>query len=183
MRLIKSAAVALGLALVALPAAAAIKAMTLEELMGITTDVVHGKILEKTTFRLDWPFAGAVYTKLSVEGESLRTLQPVKTDVVFLGSHDARDAFSVSEAPTLQDARVGNEAVIFYFRDPDMPGAFTNRVFGLDCVYRVEQAFGAPVVVGKGEGFAFAENVKLDDVRTAVRATHQKLAAQAKPGK
>ena len=183
MRLIQSAAVTLGLALVALPAGAAIKAMTLAELMQITTDVVHVKILEKSTFRLDWPFDGCVYTKLSVEGESLRTLQPVATDLVFLGSHEAKDDFRVSEMPTPQDTRAGGEAVIFYFKDPDMPGAFKNRIFGLDGVYRLEQAFGAPVVVGKGEGFAFPENRKLADVRSAVRATHLELAAKAQAGK
>jgi hypothetical protein len=179
MRILKSAAVALGLALVALPAGAAIKAMTLTELMGITTDVVHGKILDSSTFRLDYPFEGAVWTKLTVEGDSMRTLAPVKTDVVFLGSHVASDRFTVSEMPTLQDARVGNEAVIFYFTDPQMPGASNNVVFALDSIYRVETAFGAPVVVGKGEGFAFPENVKLDDARAQVRAAHLELAKKA----
>ena len=183
MRFIKSVAVALGLALVALPAGAAIKAMSLSELMTITTDVVRVKILDKSTFHLDWPFPGCVYTKLKVEGESLRTLEPVATDVVFLGSHDARDAFSVSEAPTPQDTRVGSDAVIFFFRDPDMPGAVNNRIFGLDGVYRVEPGFGTPVVIGKGEGFAFPDNVKLADVRAAVRATHLELAASAPSGK
>ena len=179
MRILKSAAVVLGLALVALPAAAAIKAMTLTELMGITTDVVHGKILSSTTFRLDYPFEGAVWTKLSVEGDSMRTLAPVKTDVVFLGSHEAADRFTVSEMPTLQDSRVGNEAVIFFYKDPQMQGDSRNVVFALDSIYRVETAFGSPVVVGKGEGFAFPENIKLDDARVAVRAAHLELAKKA----
>jgi hypothetical protein len=74
MRLPRTLSIALGLALVALPAAAAIKALTLAELMEITTDSVHGTILEKSSFRLDWPFEGAVYTKLTIKGESLRTL-------------------------------------------------------------------------------------------------------------
>ena len=174
MRLPRTLSVALGLALVALPAAAAIKAMTLSELMNITTDVVHGRILEKSSFHMDWPYEGAVYTKLTIQGESLRTQKPMTTQVVFLGSHDPADGFGTSEMPTLQDTRVGGEVVVFYKRDLQMPGQL-NQVYNLAGVYRVETAFGAPVVIGKGEGFAFPENVKLAEARTQVRATHLAL--------
>ena len=177
MRLSKSVAVALGLALVAVPAIASIKAMTLKELMTVTTDVVDVHILAKDSFKLDWPMEGAVYTRLSVEGVSLRTQEPVKTDIVFLGSHDPADQFGTSEMPTLQDTRVGSQAVIFFGKDQDIPGRL-NVAYGLHCIYRVEEAFGAPVVIGKGEGFAFTENLKLDDVRTQVRAAHLELQAE-----
>jgi hypothetical protein len=177
MRLSKSVAVALGLALVAVPAIASIKAMTLKELMAITTDVVDAHIVAKSSFKLDYPFEGAVYTRLSIDGTSLRTQEPVKTDVVFLGSHDPADQFGTSEMPTLQDTRVGSEVVIFFGKDQDFPGRL-NVAYGLHCIYRVEEAFGAPVVIGKGEGFAFPENVKLDAVRDSVRATHLELAAE-----
>ena len=183
MRLSKSIAIALGLALVAIPAVAQIKAMTLKELMGVTTEAVDARIVAKSTFKMDWPTEGAVYTRLSIEGTSLRTQQPVKTDVVFLGSHDPADQFGTSEMPNVQDTRVGSEAVIFFNgNDPQVPGKL-NRVFDLSCVYRVEQSFGAPVVMGKGEGAAFPENMKLDDVRTQVRTAHLELEAQAKAGK
>lgn len=177
MRLSKSIAIALGVALAAAPAFAAIKAMTLKELMAITTDAVDGKIVGKTTFRLDYPMDGAVYTRLELEGTSLRTQQPVKTSVVFLGSHDTGDQFGTSEMPTLQDTREGSEVVVFFANDKDFPGG-ANVVYNLAGVYRVERAFGAPVVIGKGEGFAFTENRKLDDVRTQVRAAHLELQAE-----
>jgi hypothetical protein len=169
----------LALLLASVPCIAAVKAMNLSELMSITTEAAHVKITASSTFHLDWPLEGAVWTKLTVQGESLRTEQPVSADVVFLGSHDPADQFGVSEMPTLQDTRVGSEAVIFWQgNDPDMP-THQNRVFALDSVYRVESSFGSPVVVGKGEGFAFPENVKLDDARKAVRATHLALAQKA----
>jgi len=169
----------LALLLASVPCVAAIKAMTLSELMQITTEAAHVKITGSSTFRMDWPLQGAVWTRLTVQGESLRTQQPVNADVVFLGSHNPADEFGVSEMPTLQDTRVGSEAVIFWNgNDQEVPGHL-NRVFALDSVYRVESSFGAPVVIGKGEGFAFAENVKLDDVRTAVRSTHLALAQKA----
>jgi hypothetical protein len=177
MRLTKSISVALGVALVAVPVIASIKAMTLKELMSVTTDVVDVHIVAKNSFKLDWPMEGAVYTRLSVEGVSLRTQEPVKTDIVFLGSHEPADQFGTSEMPTLQDTRVGSQAVIFFGKDQDIPGRL-NVAYGLHCIYRVEEAFGAPVVIGKGEGFAFTENLKLDDVRTQVRAAHLELQAE-----
>ena len=183
MRFPKIALAALGAAALAVPTFAAIKAMTLSELMGVTTDTVHVKILEKSSFRADFPMQGVVWTKLKVQGESLRTGEAVNTEVVFLGSHEPSDNYGTSEMPALQDTRVGGEAVIFYGKMDGMPGQ-PNVAFNLAGVYRVEKAFGAPVVIGKGEGMAFAENVKLDEVTKQVRATHLELqAAKSAAGK
>ncbi len=173
----------LAAAALAVPVTAAIKAMSLSELMGITTETAQVRILEKTSFSSDWPIENVTWTKLKVQGESLRTGQPVTAELAFLGSHDPADHYGTSEMPTLQDTRVGAEAVVFWFKNPDMPGQL-NQVFDLGGVYRVEQGFGEPVVVGKGEGFAFPENAKLADVRELVRKTHlELLAAQAGAGK
>ena len=179
MRFPKLALAALGAAVLAVPTIAAVKAMTLSELMGITTDTVHVHILAKTTFRSDWPMTGVVWTKLTVQGESLRTGEPVTTDLVFLGSHDPKDNYGTSEMPTLQDTRVGGEAVIFFGKMDGMPGN-PNVAYNLACVYRVEKGFGTPVVIGKGDGFAWSENLKLSDAGDQVRKTHLELLA-AKP--
>jgi len=175
--------VALPLALMAAVSVAAVKALTLSELMEITTDTAHVHITARSTVHLDYPYEGVVWTKLAVEGESLRTGAAVKTDLMFLGSHDAADRFTISEMPTLQDTRTGGEAVVFWWDDPELAGG-AHRVFDLSGVYRVEQAFGAPVVIGKGEGFAWSENVKLADAGTQVRQAHLDLQAkQAAAGK
>jgi hypothetical protein len=176
MRLVKYASLVLGVVLTALPIGAAIKAMTLAEMMEITTDVAHVRILEKSSFRLAHPFPEAVYTELAVKGTSLRTGKAVETTLVFLGSHDPADQYGVSEMPVLQDTRVGSEAVVFFFRDAAFPGE-RNVLFNLGSVYRVEKTFGSPVVIGKGEGFAFPENIKLEDARRAVSETHQAMKA------
>jgi hypothetical protein len=181
MRLLKLAALALGVTAATVPAVAAIKAMTLSELMEISTDVVHVRILEKETFRSDWPFEGAVYTRMHVEGISLQTGQPVDTHVVYLGSHDPADQYGTSEMPTLQDTRVGNEAVVFYTHEQAMPGQ-PNVAHCLANVYRVERAFSQPVVIGKGEGFAFTENIKLADASQRVRETYVQLQAAKAQG-
>jgi hypothetical protein len=180
MRIRNLAAALLGTALLAVPVLAAIKAMTLAELMEVTTDAVQVRIVDKSSFALDYPFEGAVYTKLTVEGESLRTGAPVSTSVVFLGSHDPADHYGTSEMPTLQDTRVGNEVVIFHARDEQFPGG-ANVVHNLASVYRVEQTFGIPVVIGKGEGAAFTDNIRLADARALVKTTHQSLQAASGP--
>jgi hypothetical protein len=182
MRFPKVALAAIGAAALALPSFAAIKALTLSELMGMTTDTVHVRILEKSSFRSDYPMQGVVWTKLKVQGESLRTGEPVTTDVVFLGSHEPSDNYGTSEMPTLQDTRVGGEAVIFYAKNPDMPGQ-PNVVWDLSGIYRIEKGFGTPTLIGKGEGLAFAENVKLDDASKLVRKTHLELQAASAAGK
>jgi hypothetical protein len=173
---------ALGAAALAVPAPAAIKALTLSELMSINTEAAHVRILDKASFASDWPLAGVVWTRLGVQGVSLRTGEPVATEVVFLGSHDPRDGYGTSEMPTLQDTRVGGEAVVFWFRDEAMPGQL-NVVSDHSAVYRIERGFGEPVLVGKGQGLAFPGNVKLADAAAKVRATHFELASQAGQGK
>ena len=178
--------VAMAVVLLAAGGLAAIKAMSLSELMAITTDAAHVHIVAKSTFRMDYPLPDAAWTKLSVVGESLRTGAPVKADLVFMGSHDPNDRYTMSEEPTLQDTRVGGEAVVFWYDDPDMPAvAGGHRIFDLSGVYRVETGFGTPVVIGKGDGFAWSENLKLSDAGEQVRKTHLELLAaqQAAGGK
>ncbi|MDG2150481.1 MAG: hypothetical protein P8N09_13265, partial [Planctomycetota bacterium] len=67
MRVLKCALAVSAAALLAIPVTAAIKAMTLQELMEITQDAVRGKIVARDTVRLDHPWEGALYTRLTVE--------------------------------------------------------------------------------------------------------------------
>ena len=168
-------------ALLAIPVTAAIKAMTLRELMEVTQDAVHGKIVARDSIRLDHPWEGALYTQLTVEGESIRTGEKGTFKVIFHGSHDKDDWYGISSMPTLQDSRTGGEGVLFFGEHPLLPGH--NLVYNFAGLYRVEMGFGEPVVVGKGEGMAFPENTKLTDVVTDIRATHAELSALPKtPG-
>ena len=182
MQFVRCALIAAGLALVTVPVYAAVKAMTLAELMGITVDTALVRIVDKTTFHSDLPFEGAVFTRLTVKGESLRTGEPVSAQVIFLGSQDPADHFASSEMPRLQDTRIGSDAILFMSKDASMPGA-PFRVSNHGDVYRVEQSFGTQVVIGKGEGAAFPENLKLLDARDQIRKTHLALQAAAPAGK
>lgn len=166
-----------GAALLATPVVAAIRAMNLSELMSITDNTVLVQITGKTTFAAAYPFEGAVYTQLTLAGESLRTGEAYEGKVVFLGSHDPADQFGTSEMPSLQDTRVGNRAVIFFQHDDAFPGGGADVAYNLSYVFRVEDGFGTPVVMGKGEGAAFPDNLKLSDVRAQVTAAQALLKA------
>lgn len=179
MRLRPCAAALLVIAAVALPVGAAIKAMTLAELMSVTDDAVVGTIVEKGTVRLDTPWAGALYTRIVVQGESLRTGATGEFALVFHGSHERSDEYIVSEMPTLKDSRVGGQVVAFFEKAKE-GGPPMDLVHSWANLYRVEESFGQPVVMGKGEGSAFPLNLTLGDVRNRVSATHVQLAKTGK---
>lgn len=166
-------------AVVALPVGAAIKAMNLGELMSITDDAVYGTIVKSESIRLDAPWPNAVYTQLTVEGESLRTGEAGVFEMVFHGSHERSDDYVISEMPALQDVRRGGKTVVFFEKDvADVAGK--NVVHNWANLYRVEQVFGAPVLVGKGEGSAFELNASLEEVRTRVSSAHADILKNGK---
>ena len=179
MRWKNSLAVLLGDALVGVPVTAAIKAMNLRELMEVTNDVIHGEIVDKTTFVDDHLMEGAVYTTLTVQGESLRSGEVTTFEVTFLGSHDPADAFLISEMPALQDVRIGSEAVLFTEAQADFGDR--NVAHSWASVYRVERSFGEPVLMGKGEGSAFPTNTTLVSARDQVREAHLAIEAAKQP--
>ena len=129
----------------AVPLTAAIKSMSLRELMEVTQDAVHGKVVARDAVRLDHPWKDALYTRLTVEGESLRTGEKGTFQVVFHGSHEKDDWYGVSSMPTLQDSRLGGETVLFFTQHPLLPGQ--NLVYDWSGLYRVERGFGEPVVI------------------------------------
>lgn len=179
MRIPKCVAALIAAAVVALPVGAAIKAMNLAELMSITDDAVHGTIIGKQSIQLDVPWQGAVYTKLTVQGQSLRSDESGVFELVFHGSHVRSDDYIVSEMPELMDSRIGGKVVVFFEKNVETVKGL-NVVHSLANLYRVEAGFGQPVVIGKGEGMAFELNTSLADVVTRVRDTHTELAKTGK---
>ncbi|RKY19280.1 MAG: hypothetical protein DRQ55_11030 [Planctomycetota bacterium] len=166
-------------AVVALPVGAAIKAMNLGELMSITDDAVYGTIVKTESIRLDAPWPNAVYTQITVQGESLRSGESGRFELVFHGSHDRADDYVISEMPALQDVRLGGETVVFF--EANVEDVFgKNVVHNWGNLYRVERVFGAPVVLGKGEGSAFELNAGLQEVRTRVSSAHAAILVSGK---
>jgi len=178
MRISRCVATFVVAAVAALPIGAAIKAMNLSEVMSITDDVFVGTIIGKESVTLDHPWSGAIYTKLTVEGDSLRSGKAQIKEVVFHGSHDPSDDYMVSEMPELKDTRMGGQVMVLSNTSKELGGL--NVVYSLAGAYRIESGFGDAVVIGKGDGFAFEKNAKLSSVRAAVRTTHEALAKKAK---
>ena len=157
----------------ALPTPASIQAMDLGQLMTATSKTIHGTITAREVVKLAHPWPDAVYTQLTITGENARTGEREQVKVLFHGSHDARDQYTISEMPTLQDTRVGSEVIAFYSPRKDMEGR--HLLSNLGGVFRVERAFGQPVVLGKGQGFAFEKNEKLQVARDRIRVMHLEL--------
>lgn len=179
MRRLSWRAGALALLALAAPAAATIKFMDLRDLMQVTDDCLDAQIVAKQTFRVDDPdYEGMVFTKIRVVGESMRTGETIETDLVYTGSHDPADQYGSSEMPLFQDVRLGNRVVLFFGVD-EANKSGRNQVWAWNCAYRVETVLGQPIVIGKGEGFAFTQNVTLAQAREQVRQTHLALEAEA----
>lgn len=176
MRLHRSLGLLAAIAVLAVPLHAGIKAMNLAQLMEITTDAVHVQVVEKSVHPIDLEGVPAVYTKLTVVGESIRRGEPVSMELMFLGSHDPKDECMFSEMPELQDVRVGAETVLFVDVDPKRFDGMP-VVHNLANAFRVENAFGSKVVIGKGKGMAIATNTKLTELRETVRDMHIQLEA------
>jgi len=168
-----------GATLLALPCAAAIKAMNLDELTAITHETLLVEVTGRSSFTPGIPEAESVWTRLDVAGESLRSGEAFSGSIVFLGSHDPADHFGTSEMPTLQDTRLGSTVLLLAERSPDFPGGPALVAHNLAYVYRIENGFGTPVVVGKGEGSAFPLNVKLSEARALAHAAHVKAQSAA----
>jgi hypothetical protein len=179
MRMTSCATALLAVAVVAFPVGAAIKAMNLAELMSVTDDAVHGTIVQKETVRLDAPWQDAVYTQITIEGTSLRTGEVGQFEVLFHGSHERSDDYVISEMPTLQDSRLGGTTVVFFEKGVEELGG-KNLAHNWANLYRVEQVFGAPVLIGKGEGSAFVLNTAVTEVSSRVANTHVDLAKNGK---
>jgi hypothetical protein len=179
MRRILCGAALVGAVLISLPCAAAIRALTLDELTAITHETLLVQVTGRSTFTPGVPDAESVWTRLSVEGESLRSGEAFSGSVAFLGSHDPADHFGTSEMPTLQDTRTGGTVLLLAERLAEFPGGPTLVAHNLAYIYRVEQGFGTPVVVGKGEGAAFPANVKLSEARALAHAAHLKSQSAA----
>ncbi len=176
MRLHRSLGILVALAIIAVPLHAGIKAMNLAQLMEITTDTIHAQVVERSVHSKTIDGEEVVYTKLTVIGESMRRNEPVSMNVVYMGSHDPADNFMMSEMPEAQDVRVGAEVVLFTDGNVEFFDGMP-VVHNLANAFRVENAFGTKVVIGKGEGMAVSTNAKLSDMRTTVRDLHIQLEA------
>jgi len=161
------------------PLVAAIKAMNLEEMMGISTGVFYGQIIEKSYFKIDdGDERDVTFTRLTVRGRELTTGESATKELWYMGGIWDGRPDSPSTAPPEHKTRVGARAVFFYTRDLDLIDGGADEVFNFASVYQVQKGAGEETVIGNGKGSAIPVSVKLSDLTVRVRSVYQKLQKQ-----
>ncbi len=170
----------LGLALGSALGTAQIERLTLEQMVLKTDDVVFAEILAKEVIRIDHPVDGPelYFTHLTLQGESLRTGEATTVTVTYPGGFlNDTDGVWNSEAPSVDDVKVGNRVVAFE-KHLDNAGG------GLACnflyashggLYRTVEGPSGTIVLGRGDGYAVDRNVRLEDLGEAVLTIAEKI--------
>ena len=93
-------------------------------------------------------------------------------DVTFPGGFiDAENGAHNSEAPSSDDTQVGNVIVAFYKWSDNMGGdVAANALYASHGgLFRTVDGPSGTVVLGRGEGYAIDNNIKVSTLRTAVQ--------------
>jgi hypothetical protein len=151
---------------------AQIERLDLPTMVNRTDGSVVGKIVHREVFRVDHPLDGPelYFTKMTIDGHSSVTGQPLEIEVTFHGGFikdkngDIVEGVYNSEAPSEDDVRIGNEVLAFYKSTTNMGGGVAgNALYAAHGgLYRIARSAQGPVVLGRGEGYAVANNVRLD---------------------
>ncbi|MCY2958893.1 MAG: hypothetical protein NTY35_01915 [Planctomycetota bacterium] len=154
---------------------AQIERLDLNQMVQRADDAVVGTITSRNVIRIDHPVDGAelYYTSLTIEGRSLSTNAPRTVDVWFGGGfiNETQGVFN-SEAPSMDDQKVGNKVVAFYKFEENMGGDLSGNALmtwhgGL---YRTFESRRTTFVQGRGNGYAIPSNVRLDDLDAQVKS-------------
>ena len=166
-------------ALLCASARAQIKSFTLEEMVRTADRAVQGQIVAERVSRVDSARDGAdlYYTTITIQGRTLGDAQAITVDVTFRGGFvsDTEGVFN-SEAPAKDDVKVGKHVLAFYRWTDDMGGgmAANQLVAAHGGLYRVVEGTRGAAVLGRGEGYAIKNNVRLEQLESAVRLLKKK---------
>lgn len=168
--------VAGGLAVALLGAASAwsqIERLDLAQMVAKTDGCVVGKIVGSSVKRVDHPVDGEklYFTTLTIEGRSLYNGRAVSVPVTFAGGFiTPEDGVWNSEAPNVNDTRVGTQVVAFYKWTDNMGGdVAANALYAAHGgLYRVVDSRGPAIVLGRGAGYAIDANTKLDALTESI---------------
>ena len=182
MRKIAISVLAIGLiipALLVAPLSAAIKPMTLPELMEISTGVIDGQIIAKESVVIFDPADDMheIWTRLTLSGTELTTGETVTRDLYYMGGvWNGQRIFPVT-SPRDYQTRVGARVVAFYWFDPDLSATGADKIFCYANIYQVQQGSEEPTVIGLGEGAAVSYNTKLSDLSVEIGTIYAKQKA------
>jgi len=150
-----------------------IERLDLSQMVAKTDGCVVGKIVKSSVQRVDHPVDGEklYFTTLTIEGRSLYTGRAVSVPVTFAGGFiTPEDGVWNSEAPSANDTRIGAQVVAFYKWVDNMGGdVAANALYAAHGgLYRVVEARGATMVLGRGNGYAIDANTKLEALTESI---------------
>lgn len=152
---------------------AQIERLDLAQMVAKTDNAVLGKIVGKEVIRVDSPRDGPelYFTHLLVEGRSLYTGNAITVPVTFAGGFVSPGQGTWnSEAPSADDTQVGRQVVVFYKWTDNMGGdVAANALYAAHGgLYRVIEGRQAPIVLGRGDGYAIDKNTTVADLKAAI---------------
>jgi len=168
------ALLALGLLWAGSTTEAQIERLDLRQIVERTDDAVFGEIVSREVTCRDHPVDGPelYFTHLTIEGRSVRTGEPQTVVVTFPGGFiDEERGVWNSEAPAADDVQLGNRVVAFHRYTENMGGGLAARTLYASHggLYRTYESGKGRVVLGRGEGYAIANNRTLDSLDQEVR--------------
>ncbi|HVS10191.1 MAG TPA: hypothetical protein VMS76_09995 [Planctomycetota bacterium] len=137
-------------------------------------NAVLGTITAKQVFRVDHPVDGPelYFTRMTIQGKSLYDGSDLTAEVTFAGGFvSPNEGVHNSEAPSADDTRIGNTVVAFYRWTNNMGGDVAgNALYAAHGgLFRVAKAGADQVVLGRGEGYAIARNVRVPVLEAEIR--------------
>lgn len=164
---------------------AQIERLDLSQMVAKSDNAVVGTIKDRTVIRIDHPIDGdeLYFTHLTIEGHSLVNEKPTTVVVTYAGGWmDPEHGVNNSEAPTLDEVKVGNEVVAFYTWTDNMGGDLAANALHAahGGLYRVVQSKNGKVVLGKGDGYAVSANLALQTLDTRITQIYDDLRARGK---
>ena len=149
---------------------ACIEELTLAQMVAKTDAAVRGTITDVRTVRYTPPGDDRlIFTILTVAGTDLYTGQARTIEAAFLGGTHQGDSMMVTSMPAPSEYRVGNPVLVFSGPvegwGPDIQRCVYASMGG---IFREVASKNGPVLLGKGEGFAIDQNVRLADLQAAI---------------
>lgn len=165
----------IALASAAVVGTAQIERLDLNQMVRRSDDGIVGTITGRNVIRIDHPVDGPelYFTSLTIEGRSLSTDEPRTVDVWFGGGFvSPTEGVFNSEAPSMDDQKIGNKVVAFFRHEENMGGDLSGNALmtwhgGL---YRTFESRRTTFVQGRGDGYAIPTNVRLADLDSQVKS-------------
>jgi hypothetical protein len=151
------------------PGEAQIERLTLADMVERAEGAIQGVITDRTVFRVDHPVDGPelYFTRLLIEGRSAYDESALAVEVTYHGGFiNEREGVYNSEAPSEDDVRTGNRVLAFYKATDNMGGGVAGNALYASHggLYRIAAGATGAVVLGRGEGYAIENNVRLSSL-------------------